>query len=217
MKKTSCCKTIFKGLITLALLGVGLMTNTVQAATLSVPKPSVSKGTYTAYVRVTWSKVAKSKGYVIRRGTSATYSKSSVVKKISSAGTTSFNDTSATPGRTYYYWICPRKSSSKYVYSAEKYASGSRKKSASGNSSSGSSASSTSLATRLYYLALYQNYLALAEKQRQEYMRLEAQYDWNVQNHIGVVSTARNIQIARALCNSYTKLAYECYAKALGC
>ena len=206
MKKTSSCKTIFKGFIMMALLGVGLMANTVQAASLPVPKPSVSQGTYTSYVRVTWSKVAKSKGYVIRRGTSATYSKSSVVKKISSAGTTSFNDTSATPGRTYYYWVCPRKSSSKYVYSAKKYASGSR-----------GSSSSTSLATRLYYLSLYQNYLALAEKQRQEYMRLEAQYDWNVQNHIGVVSTARNIQIARLLCNSYTRLAYEYYAKALAC
>ena len=101
-------------------------TLTAEAA-LSVPTPSASKGKNSGYVKLTWSKVSKSKGYIIRRGTSSTYAKSSILKKISSASTTSFKDTTAKAGKKYYYWVCPRSSSTKYWYNTGRYAYGYRK------------------------------------------------------------------------------------------
>ena len=125
----------------------------VSEASLTPPKPRASKGTYSAYVKVTWSKVSKSKGYVIRRGTSSNFNSSAIIKKLSSASKTSFKDTSAAVGRTYYYWVCPRSSSTKYWYIASRYATGYRKGKATSSSASISGPSSLSIGSiGTYYL-----------------------------------------------------------------
>lgn len=101
-----------------------------SSATPSVNTPSASKGTYAGYVRITWSKSSGSpSGYRIMRGTSSSFSKATLLTKVSSS-TTSYNDTSAAAGKTYYYWVCPIKGSY-YYYVESKYASGYRKSSSS--------------------------------------------------------------------------------------
>lgn len=98
-----------------------------QAASLTPPKPKASCAKYSGYVRVTWSKVSQSKGYVIRRGTSTSYSRSSIIKVISSRNTKSYKDTGAQAGVVYYYWVCPLSSSTEYWYNSGRYAKGYRK------------------------------------------------------------------------------------------
>jgi len=72
------------------------------------PTPVVSY-TYTGYVKVSWSSVSgASTGYAIYRSTSPTFSWSN---RLATTTSTTYYDYSATPGRTYYYWIGPRDSS----------------------------------------------------------------------------------------------------------
>ena len=108
---------------------VGSSSGGSSSSTPSVNAPSASKGTYAGYVRITWSKSSGApSGYRIMRGTSSTFSKATLLTKVSSS-TTSYNDTSAVAGKTYYYWVCPVKGSY-YYYVESKYASGYRKSSA---------------------------------------------------------------------------------------
>lgn len=130
------------------------------SSTPSVNTPKASKGTYAGYVRITWSKSSGSpSGYRIMRGTSSTFSKATLLTKVSSS-TTSYNDTSAAAGKTYYYWVCPIKGNT-YYYNTSKYATGYRKKGSSSSSSSSSSSTYGSIsgpsslkknATGYYYL-----------------------------------------------------------------
>lgn len=73
-----------------------------EARAVTVPRPSVKA--YTSCAKVTWSKVKNAKGYYVFRATSASWSRA---KKVKATTTTYFNDTSAVPGVTYYYWVCP--------------------------------------------------------------------------------------------------------------
>lgn len=72
-----------------------------------VPLPSnlaASDGTYTAYVRLTWDVGAGGLWYRVYRGTSVNPKFSiSITNWLNDV--TTYNDTGATPGVTYYYWI----------------------------------------------------------------------------------------------------------------
>lgn len=108
-----------------------------SAVSVSAPKPSASKGTYSGYVLVKWSKVSKATGgYYVKRGTSSKYSDATTIKKVSKS-TKSYKDKSAVKGRKYYYWVCPIRGKY-YYYNTSRYAQGYRKGSTS-SSSSGSS------------------------------------------------------------------------------
>jgi len=63
---------------------------------------AASDGLYADKVRVTWSKIADEPSYRVYRATSSGGSKTAVSGWI--AGT-SFDDTTAIPGSTYYYWV----------------------------------------------------------------------------------------------------------------
>ena len=116
---------------------------------LSVPTPKASKGKYSGYVKVTWSKVSKASGYYIFRATSKSWSKAKRVKTISSRTTVSYKDKSASSsGKKYYYWVCPH-DGKYYYYNTGKYAYGYRKKSSSSATLSVSSSSVTA-GTRVY-------------------------------------------------------------------
>lgn len=107
MKRT---KLVLMGILTALTFGVSAKV----VAKLVPPTPKASQGTYATYVKLTWGKVSGASGYYVMRGTSSSYAKSSQLKKITSGGTTSYSDTSAVNGKTYYYWICPYKDSTKY-------------------------------------------------------------------------------------------------------
>ncbi|MBQ3097439.1 MAG: hypothetical protein IJC66_04710, partial [Kiritimatiellae bacterium] len=77
----------------------------VSAPTNSVSVPtnvSATDGTSTANVTITWSAVAGATSYEIWRGTS---NDSALATTIGTSTSTSYSDTSATPGTTYYYWV----------------------------------------------------------------------------------------------------------------
>ena len=110
-----------------------------EAASLTPPKPKASQAKYSGYVRVSWSKVSKSNGYVIKRGTSSAYSSASIITIISSKSTTSYKDKTAAIGQVYYYWVCPLSSSTEFWYNASRYAKGYRKLKSAWGAVSGSS------------------------------------------------------------------------------
>jgi GH35 family endo-1,4-beta-xylanase len=62
---------------------------------------SATDGTYTTKVLVRWSAAPGATSYKVYRAISATGTKS----LLGTPTGTSFNDTTATPGRTYYYWV----------------------------------------------------------------------------------------------------------------
>jgi len=64
---------------------------------------SASDGTYTDKVQVTWNASSGATGYEVWRNT--TSSTSSATRIASSVSETSYNDTTASPERTYYYWV----------------------------------------------------------------------------------------------------------------
>jgi hypothetical protein len=74
---------------------------------------SASDGTYINKVRVTWNAASGATSYKVYRATSATGTKS----LLGSPTGTSFNDTTATPGVTYYYWVKACRSSRCSSYS----------------------------------------------------------------------------------------------------
>ncbi len=83
---------------------------------------SASDGTYTDKVYITWSSVSGATSYNVYRATSSSGTKS----KIGSSTTTSYSDTTATVGTTYYYWVAAVNSAGESGYSG--YNSGYRKK-----------------------------------------------------------------------------------------
>lgn len=90
---------------------------------LVAPTPSASDGTYSSYVYVTWSSVTGASKYIIKRGTSSTYSSA---KQLTTTYNTYYYDSNATAGVRYYYWILPVDSYGNAVYNASKYDSGYR-------------------------------------------------------------------------------------------
>ena len=70
---------------------------------LSGPTATASDGTSVAHVAVSWSAVEGASYYRVYR--SATSGSGTAVPLSSWRTNTSYYDTSATPGRTYYYWI----------------------------------------------------------------------------------------------------------------
>lgn len=67
---------------------------------------SASKGTYTAKVQLTWAAAAGAISYQVLRSTIADPNTATVIVE---TGATSYNDTTAVPGITYYYWLKSRK------------------------------------------------------------------------------------------------------------
>lgn len=67
---------------------------------------AASKGSYTDGVRLTWTTAEGATSYQILRGTSADSATATVIIE---TGATSYNDTTAEPGVTYYYWLRSRK------------------------------------------------------------------------------------------------------------
>ncbi len=63
---------------------------------------SATDGTYTDRVRITWNAVSGAAGYVVYRATSTSGTKTVLAHSLAS---TSFDDTSAVAGTTYYYWV----------------------------------------------------------------------------------------------------------------
>lgn len=66
---------------------------------------SASKGGYTGKVQLTWTAAAGAVSYQIMRNTVNTITATAIVE----TGATSYNDTAAVPGVTYYYWLRSRK------------------------------------------------------------------------------------------------------------
>ncbi len=83
------------------------VTNTVTQAGASISAPSAptgvsaSDGASTASVTVTWTASSGATSYQVFRATSSSGTKS----QIGTATTTSYTDTTATPGTLYYYWV----------------------------------------------------------------------------------------------------------------
>ena len=75
---------------------------------------SASDGTYTDKVRVTWNSVSGATSYKVYRATSSGGTKTS----LGSTTGTSYDDTSATPERTYYYWVKAKNSYGTSGYSS---------------------------------------------------------------------------------------------------
>ncbi|MBI2439838.1 MAG: M4 family metallopeptidase [Lentisphaerae bacterium] len=67
---------------------------------------AASKGTYTDSVRLTWTAAAGATSYQVLRSTSSDSATAAVLVE---TGATSYNDTTAQPGVTYYYWLTSRK------------------------------------------------------------------------------------------------------------
>jgi len=82
---------------------------------------SATDGTYASYVRVTWSEVPGTEYYNVYR----TETVDGVKSLVGSTSVTGYNDDSAQPGKTYYYYIRAHKGESYSYYSV--YESGWRK------------------------------------------------------------------------------------------
>ncbi|MFH1477739.1 MAG: M4 family metallopeptidase [Verrucomicrobiota bacterium] len=67
---------------------------------------AASKGAYTSGVRLTWVAATGATSYRIMRSTSAD---PNTAATIAETGATSYNDTTALPAVTYYYWLTSRK------------------------------------------------------------------------------------------------------------
>lgn len=112
----------------LAMIAAALLLFCVQPAlAVSVPTPTASGNTsgstgYLGYVKLTWKKASGAKKYIVYRSASKKWGKRVKLKETKSR---TFYDTSAKPGRTYYYWVCPVTSRYMY-YNKGKYANGSR-------------------------------------------------------------------------------------------
>jgi fibronectin type 3 domain-containing protein len=80
---------------------------------ISLTKPSVTLANSTSGVKVTWSKVSGANGYIVYRKTPG--GKFAVLKRITNSSTTTYTDTTAKAGTTYYYTV--------KAYSGSKYSS----------------------------------------------------------------------------------------------
>ena len=93
---------------------------------------NASDGTSTAGVIVTWSAQSGATGYRVVRGNTSNFQNASQLTTVTG---TSYTDTTATAGTTYYYWVVAVKSSGNITSS---YNTGYRASSSSGGSGSGS-------------------------------------------------------------------------------
>ena len=98
--------------------------DTPSTGSLTPPQPTATTDNKN-YVQVSWTKVTGAVQYKVRRGTSSNYSKSTVIATVTQ---TSYQDTSAAKGKTYYYWIVPVNNDGKSFYDKGKYAKGKRSK-----------------------------------------------------------------------------------------
>lgn len=71
---------------------------------VTAPKVSASWKTYNSCIRLSWSAAYGAVRYNVRRSTSSSFSRSTMIGSTTSRV---FNDTSAVPGTKYYYWVCP--------------------------------------------------------------------------------------------------------------
>jgi hypothetical protein len=98
----------------------GSLTLNVSLAAGALTPPtgvSASDGTYTDGVHVSWNAVGGATAYAVWRYTSNDSTKATQVNAADITGTT-FTDTSATPGATYYYWVTARNATSTSAFSA---------------------------------------------------------------------------------------------------
>ena len=77
---------------------------------------TASDGSYSDYVRVSWQASQSATSYEVWRGTANAYSQAQ--KIASPTATTSYNDTSATPGMRYWYWVRAKTSAGTSAFSA---------------------------------------------------------------------------------------------------
>ena len=70
----------------------------------SAPGVTATDGTSTNHAQLSWSDVAFEDGYEIWRNTINVSGSASLLNTVG-ANTTNYNDTSATPGQQYYYWL----------------------------------------------------------------------------------------------------------------
>ena len=94
--------------------------NAGYRATVAIPAAptnvSAADGTSTANVTVTWTASSGATSYSVWRGTSS--SSSSATSLSSSVAATSYADTTAIPGTTYYYWAKASNSAGTSAYSS---------------------------------------------------------------------------------------------------
>ncbi len=100
---------------------------------------NASDGTSASEVVITWTAQSGATGYRVVRGNSSNMDYADILAETVTG--TSYTDTTATAGKTYYYWVVAKKSSG-YVISS--YNTGYCGTSASGGSGSGSSSGSSS-------------------------------------------------------------------------
>lgn len=74
----------------------------VSSSIISPSGISASDGTYTDKVRVSWTTVSTATGYTVWRHTA---NDSSVASQLSSTTANTYDDTTASAGVTYYYWV----------------------------------------------------------------------------------------------------------------
>lgn len=85
--------------------GDGLVSSAVESGYRGRQAPttvSASDGAYNDKVRVTWNAVSGAVGYEVLRGLSTS---SSAAESLGSSATLTFDDATATPLQTYYYWV----------------------------------------------------------------------------------------------------------------
>ena len=88
--------------------GVSASGNTIVVThtpgTPVAPVVTASDGTSTAHVALSWGDVSCETGYVIKRNTANDYA-SATALYTNAADATTYNDTTATAGTPYYYWV----------------------------------------------------------------------------------------------------------------
>ena len=89
--------------------GVSASGNTI-VITYTAPAPAkpagltASDGTSTAHVALSWTDGSGETGYVIWRHTANSFGSATAIYT-NAANTTTYNDSSANPGQSYYYWV----------------------------------------------------------------------------------------------------------------
>lgn len=95
---------------------VALMTASTSHAGAYVPTPAASDGSYSSYIRVTWSASSSARyGYYVYRSTTPYFSQA---YKLGRTTNRYWYDYQGSTARKYYYWVCPiyKKSGSWYYY-----------------------------------------------------------------------------------------------------
>ncbi|NLG36292.1 MAG: hypothetical protein GX548_13165, partial [Lentisphaerae bacterium] len=92
------------GAFSVAQSGANLQLVFTPAAPPTPADLAASDGTSTAHVALSWSDVARETGYVVWRHTADVFGSATAVRT-NAADATTHNDTSATPGQLYYYWV----------------------------------------------------------------------------------------------------------------